>query len=182
MRPVVYHIDDRDLLTDVNPAWVDFARENDGAAVMPERVIGRALWDFISDGTVREIYRRLLKKVRGGEHVQFDYRCDSPGQRREFAMAVAPLDTGAVEFVSTARHVTARHPVSLLSAAPPSAGDPFIRICSWCHAARTDASPWLPLEVALIELRLLDLEPPPRVSHGICEPCAERMFGKVGRT
>src|SRR5450631_2450126 len=89
MEPVSYQIDGHDDIISVNSAWKAFARSN-GAPHLAEQVVGRSLWEFVSDGTTRQVYRDLLVRVRGGRTVTFSYRCDSPSLRRYMRMTMTP--------------------------------------------------------------------------------------------
>lgn len=179
MNPVIYRIDEQDRLLDVNQEWITFAEANVAFYANPAAFLGRALWDFVTDPTVWEIYRLVLNNVRSGRTITFDYRCDSPGQRREFEMTVNPYTAARVEFVSTPRNITERTPVRLFDVTAPRSDESFIRMCGWCHAIGTDTATWMPLETALVALRLLDFGTVPQITHGICEPCAERMFAVI---
>ena len=93
-----------------NPTWTTFALENEGKAVLPERVIGRPLWSFVADATTRQLYRAMVKKARAGERLAFPFRCDSPSRRRFMEMHDRGGEDGEVEFAAR-----------LLRLGPPSA-------------------------------------------------------------
>jgi PAS domain-containing protein len=175
--PIVYLIDAEDRIVRVNPAWDEFARANDSPALLGRHMLGRALWDFIADRTIREIYRRLLLRVRDGRPMRYRYRCDSPRHRRVFEMQLKAMPDGGVEFTSTLETEEARPAViSLLDANAPRSTE-LVRMCSWCHGVRWAGESWVPLEAAVERLHLREVHAMPSLTHGICEPCAKKTFG-----
>ena len=167
---LVYRIDAIDRITHVNAAWSDFARANQGEAVMPAQVLGSSLLASVDDQTVRELYTAMIKRARAGTPVRFKYRCDAPDRRRTFEMNIHQLAGGEVEFVSTLRHEEARAPVGLLQTGRPR-DNRLLRVCSWCQQVALPDYSWVPVEVAVDKLGLLVAETFPRLTHGICEPC-----------
>ncbi|MEY3898612.1 MAG: hypothetical protein RLZZ214_4134 [Verrucomicrobiota bacterium] len=169
-QEVVYHIDGSDRLCEVSPAWTRFALSNDGAAVMPERVLGRSLWDFITDANVRELYRQIVQRVRSGYPARFDYRCDAPEWRRKFRMTIRLTAGGTVEFLSQLHWKERRPRVDMLDVKMPRS-DQWLRVCSWCQNVVLPDGSWGPVEEAVVQLSLLTQEAYPRLTHGICPPC-----------
>jgi hypothetical protein len=53
----------------------------------------------------------------------------------------------------------------------------LLRVCSWCQQVALPDSTWVPVEVAVQRLGLLEAETFPGLTHGICEPCRE-TWGK----
>src|SRR5579871_6228560 len=98
-EPIVYRIDADDTIVFVNESWVRYAERN-GAPALARGAVDRSLWDFIEGTEVAMLWRELVDRARDGHVLTFPYRCDSPGQRRELVMAVAPLESRGVEFVS----------------------------------------------------------------------------------
>lgn len=175
---LVYHIDDKDRLCELSAAWTQFALANDGAAVMPERVLGRPLWDFIGDDHVCELYRRMVKRARAGYPAQFDYRCDAPEWRRRFRMTIRAGEDGAVVFLSQLRWQEQRPQVDMLDANMPRSGN-WVRVCGWCQNVALPDGSWVPVEAAVAQLDLLAEEALPRLTHGICPPCHSGMMAQL---
>lgn len=50
----------------------------------------------------------------------------------------------------------------------------FVIICSWCKLVEVESG-WLEVEEAIDKLGLFDEPVLPRISHGCCSPCFERM-------
>ncbi len=94
--PVCYALDASDLIVSVNDAWQTFAVANNGAHLLRDRIIGRPIWDFISDDATRLVYDILFRQVRDGGRSQFDYRGDSPDRRRQMHLTISPGRLGHV--------------------------------------------------------------------------------------
>jgi len=180
-EPIIYRIDSADRITYVSESWDGFALANNGAGVTAESVLGRSLWDFLSDMTTCELYRQVLARIRTGRAMTYRFRCDSPGHRRLLEMEIHLLDdAGAVQFQTSTLAETPR-------AFPPTdQGDgshgveegAMIRVCGWC--SRFDAEgEWMELEDALPRLRLLEYPDTRMLTHGICDACLEWMTGAL---
>ena len=159
----------------MNDAWSEFAGANHGEQVMPARIMGQDLLMSLADGTVRELYATMIRHVRTGKTVRFDYRCDAPDRRRTFAMEIRLKPDGEVEFVSTLLHETPRAPVILLKPGVPRDKERFIRLCSWCQSVALPDGRWLPVEEAVAELHLLEAAVLPLITHSMCPACHDRM-------
>jgi hypothetical protein len=172
--PIIYRIDAQDFLCSVSDSWSEFARANFGQDVLPDKVIGVHLWDFIADGTSRELYRRLVARARRGDVVRFSYRCDAPAERRNFTLTISPAPDGGVEFRSEMTGREARPPVFWLS---PDAqrSKTFLTLCSWCARVRMPDGSWAEIERAMEQHPLFKGPLAPRLTHGICEHCLAKM-------
>jgi hypothetical protein len=173
--PLIYRIDAANRIVWVNAAWSEFACANHGESVMPTQILGQDLLASFADGTVRELYASMIRHVRSGKAVRFDYRCDAPDRRRTFTMEIRPRTDGEVEFVSALRHETARAPVVLLQPGVPRDKERFIRLCSWCQSVAMPEGHWLAVEEAVAALRLLEEAVLPRITHGMCPACYDRI-------
>lgn len=142
---------------------------------MPAQILGHDLLASFADGTVRELYASMIRHVRSGKAVRFDYRCDAPDRRRTFTMEIRPRADGEVEFVSALRQETARAPVVLLQPGVPRDKERFIRLCSWCQSVAMPEGHWLAVEEAVAALRLLEEAVLPRITHGMCPACYDRI-------
>ncbi len=178
---IVYQIDRNDRLCEVGGSWTRFAQANNGDSVMPERVLGRSLWDFISDNHVRELYRQILRRARAGHPARFDYRCDAPESRRLFRMTIRTVAGGNVEFMSRLLWQEARPRVDLLDHEMPASG-PWVRVCSWCQKVSLPDGAWVPVEEAAEKLGFLGEEHTPRLTHGICPSCHSAMLEQLDST
>lgn len=101
---VIYRIDAEDRITEVSDEWERFAEEN-GGNPDPGAVLGRNLWDFITDEGNRSIYRCMVNAVR--QHavpLQIPFRCDSPTVERHMTMTIAPGSLSEVVFISALQY------------------------------------------------------------------------------
>lgn len=176
-QELLYYIDAMDRLCAVSGDWVAFAQANDGNAVMPERVLGRSLWDFIEDPNIRELYRQMIQRVRSGFLAQFDYRCDAPEWRRQFRMTIRTAADGTVEFLSQLLWKEQRPRVDLLDVTIMRS-EQWVRVCSWCQNVALPNGKWVSVEEAVEELRLLTEEALPKLTHGMCPPCHTGMIAQ----
>lgn len=164
-----YRINDRDEFTWVGENWAGFALSNRAPELAPELVLGRPLWQFVTDWTTEHLYRQLLVVVRAGRPVSFPFRCDAPEERRFMEMSIRPEAGGGLLFETRALSLEARPAVALLERAGPRADGPLLRSCGWCKRVDVGGA-WAEVEEAVRRLRLFEQEPPP-VTHGMCEDC-----------
>ena len=178
---IAYGVDARDVLTFVNAAWDDFALGNGGETILSSQVLRRPLWDFVADETTRLLYASLLKQVRRGHAVQFDFRCDAPDCERLLRMDVTPGANQSVGFSTrTLWTRTAKRPMAI-ERARDDAESELLRSCAWCARIRVGAE-WVSLEQALERLRLFERSVVPGISHGICDACLREMEARIDAT
>jgi hypothetical protein len=175
-REFVYRIDGAGRIRFVDDAWLAFAAEN-GWQTSAAEVLGSPLMSHISDAETRHIYRLLFERVRSqGREVRFDYRCDSADCRRFMEMRIRrDPSRDLVELRSRVVRLERRDPVPLL--APRFRGPGLLTVCSWCKSVDAKGV-WLEVEEAVERLGLFAPEALPRISHGICPACSERMSGR----
>jgi len=172
---IVYTVDDADRISSVNAAWSDFARRNDGGALLQPTVIGQRLFDSISDATSREVYRAILKRVRrGAEAVRFNVRCDAPGRRRLLEMNIASAGHGAVTFSASPLAEEDRATMALLDPNAPRS-DSIVTVCGWCMRLRLTNGTWVELEEGVDTLAFFEANSVPQLSHGMCPSCFDAM-------
>jgi hypothetical protein len=174
---VLYAVNSRDELTWVGGQWERFALENGGAALLPEHVLGRPLWDFVSDATTRQLYREALARVRAGRAIRLPLRCDAPGLRRWLELTISPDEGGRVLFESRTLREEAREPVAVLGASGPRLEE-LLRCCSWCKRVEAGGE-WLEVEEAVARLNLFEHAALPMLTHGMCEPCHDAFLAKI---
>lgn len=172
-----YRVNERDEVVYVNDAWGPFAAANGVERLVGAGVLGRPLWEFISDPTTRGLYRDILARVRGGVPVRFPFRCDSPDRRRQMAMEVAAGPGGTVEFRSRVLAEELRPPQPLLACDRPHSGQ-FVRVCGWCKKVDVGGR-WEEVEEAVSQLGLFEHHLLPQLTHGICEGCYARMMDAI---
>lgn len=179
-RTFIHTVGTTGVIVAVNQEWLEFAKENDAPELVREAVVGRPLWDFMTDRETRHISRLLFEKaLRSGESITIPYRCDSPGIKRFLEMEIVPMKDGTVEFRSSYLKFEPRTPVSLLDRGASRGGE-FITICSWCRRVRL-ANEWVELDEAVRRLDLFSSASLPQLSHGICQDCNRLVHEKTGR-
>ena len=159
----VLQVDGGGLIRHVNEAWLRFGRENQ---LGDRPLLGRGLFEFITDLPTQQLYQSLLEHVRrSGRPVRFAFRCDSPSLRRFMEMQMSLLPKDGVEFRSRLLRTEARKPVSLLDPTVPRSPQ-LIRMCAWCK--QVAVPDWVEVECALARTGWFEHATLPQVSHGIC--------------
>ncbi len=175
LRETSYRIDAEDGITAVNEGWLEFARQNGGALLMPPEIIGTVLWDWIADAQTRHVYRTLLQRVRAsGSVVRFPFRCDSPTERRLLQMEIVPESEGAVMFRTHVVSSQARRALELLDIMTVRS-ESLLKICGWCMRVQANDS-WVEIEDAISVLHLFEAPRFPTLSHGMCPSCYDVMI------
>jgi hypothetical protein len=172
MEPLSYQIDGHDDITSVGDSWAAFAVSN-GAPHLAAHVVGRSLWEFVSDATTRRVYRDLLVRVRGGRTVTFSYRCDSPSLRRFMQMTMTPRAHKGVGFDSLTLRTESRVP-PLLAATPIGQSGTLLTACGWCNRMAV-GDDWVEVESAVERLGLFGSSRLPAITHGMCPRCFARI-------
>lgn len=171
---LLYQVNDRDEIVFVNESWSEFAKANGGEGLIALRVLGQPLWSFITDATTRQLYDDVLKRVRTGLQVQFQFRCDSPSWRRLLEMTVLQAPGGVIEFHTRTIRVEHREYQALLE--PDRVhSDEFLPMCAWCKKVDIGGA-WAEVEEAVTRLRLFERPLLPQLTHGICQGCYTEMM------
>jgi len=171
---VRYRINERDEITFVDGAWDRFAEANDGAELVGSEVLGRVLWDFISDPVTRQLYQQIVARIRQGHQMQFNLRCDSPACKRHLEMMIHATGTDIIEFTTQSLEVEDRPPMALLARGTPRSSE-LVRMCAWCNRIDLGSDAWAEVEVAVERLKLFEVERMPQLTHGICAACFATM-------
>lgn len=177
---IIYQIDGLDRISAVDDAWDKFAVSNGAPELSASNIISRSLWEFISDDMTRHIYKEMLVVVRSGKSVSFDFRCDSADCRRFLKMNVSRAVNAGVQFESSTAHTELR-PAQEIFRKSLKFSDDLVLTCSWCNKFKTGEHAWHEVEQAIDKLHLFDLDPAPRLSHGICDRCREEMRANLHR-
>jgi len=176
---VEYLIDADDVVTGVSEGYAEFARAN-GAPELVEPSSDRTLWSAFDGDEIRELWQLVVQRVRT-EHTeaQVPFRCDAAHARRWFEMTVSPAEHGCVRFRSVQMFEEEREPIALLDhEVTRDAAAPAIALCSWCGRGERDGE-WLEIDDLVQAGRLLELDAPPPVSFGICNPCRREMSAEL---
>jgi hypothetical protein len=171
---LLYRLNDRDEIVFVNESWSEFAKANGGEGLIALRVLGQQLWSFITDATTRQLYYDVLKRVRAGRQIQFQFRCDSPSRRRLLEMTVLQAAGGVIEFHTRMIREEHREYQALLE--PDRAhSDEFLPVCAWCKKVDIGGT-WAEVEEAVTHLGLFERPLLPQLTHGICQVCYTEMM------
>ncbi|HOK08560.1 MAG TPA: hypothetical protein PLT82_01420 [Candidatus Hydrogenedens sp.] len=173
MEDIVYKIDENNRITFVNEAWDVFARENNGDEIVSKRIIGRNLFDFISDITVKQIYLDLMEQARNNKKIKIDFRCDSPTYKRYLTMSIQCNEPNTITFIT---HLIRKEPQNYKSILDSKVlrVRKVIRMCSWCKKVEFD-SQWLELDEVINKAKIFDSEKAPMITHTICDNCLKSL-------
>jgi hypothetical protein len=166
---VRYEVDSSDALVTVNEAWSTFAVANGAPHLIAGCVIGRSLWDFITDDRTRRVYRSLLEGVRQGARRQFLFRGDSPQRRRFMQMTLSASIGGHVVFESVTLGVQRCAPVAVPALDPTTTP---LRMCDWCR--RVDGPHGCREYDGILPMAQAGRSS--RVTYAMCPPCYTRVL------
>jgi len=175
---IVYRLNSKDEFIYLNEAWSNFAIANNASGLLPARVLGRPLWDFITDQTTSQLYREMLDQVHTGRFMKFNFRCDALERRRYMELAISALDDGNVQFESTTVREEQRPRQDLLDSFATRAAD-LLRICGWCKRVDVGKGKWGEIEEAVAALRLFERQALPMITHGMCEGCFKTISEEI---
>jgi len=176
---ILYRIDERDRIAYVNAQWDQAAAASGAESVRGDTIVGKDLWRCITDSQVRSLYAQMIKHAREGRPMEFNYRCDTPDARRTYVMKIRQTVGREIEFSSQLLRYEPRATVNLLQASQPRSEDQFVLVCSWCELVALPSGEWVAVEQAVSELKLMEGDTMPQLTHGICEACAKEMLAKV---
>lgn len=173
-----YSVGNDDVIEWVSEGWTQFAAHNDAPELSADAVIGKSIWQFISDIETRELYRLLLARVRTTcVPVEFEFRCDSPNVKRFMSMVVTS-DQQRVFFATELVRLKPTTENALLRRTMRVDHD-LVKICSWCKKLLISDDHWEETEVALGILGPFSQDTMPMISHGICEACRAEFLKKL---
>ena len=173
-RTFVYNIDASNRVVSVTPEWESFAQENQASQLTPEAVCGEPLFRFVCDKETRHLYEMIIERVRRDRRtIVVPFRCDGPSVRRFMELTVSLSSDGNVQFEGRIVSEEDRETVSLLAPAVRRNTE-FVVVCSWCKRVKTSGE-WLEVEEAVRQLSLFHADDLPRISHGMCVDCLERV-------
>lgn len=169
--PVVYLLDAADRLYYVNRTWDWFAANNHGEHLHTEAILGRSLWDLMTEPDACAWYGTLFAHVRAGNPVVLNIRCDSADWRRLLQLQMFAEDQGFVSCVSGVVEVMRRPYVRLLDRTLPRASG-TVRLCSWCGRIEARLGSWREIEDAIAQLGTMSADPLPQIEYTTCPECA----------
>ena len=175
-REFVHRIDPDGRIGFINDAWLAFAAEN-GWHTSAVQVLGSDLMAYIVDPETRHLYNLLINRAREeGREASFNYRCDSPDCRRFMHMRIDYIrELNQVEFRSRVLRLERRDPADLINPSYAARSGEILTMCGWCKAVWVDHA-WIEVEQAVELLGVLTEQVLPRISHGICPGCRDRII------
>jgi hypothetical protein len=177
-REFEWTIDADNRFVSVNDNWLAFAEENDPYFADPRVVLGRSLWEFVTDIRTRRIYDLLIDRVRSLQHpVNVPFRCDSPDCRRFMEVTLTTDGDGGIRFVSRVLRLEPRPAVELLGASHLTSSR-FLTLCSWCKRIRLPDDDFVEVEQAIERLDLFGEPVLPNLTHGCCPDCFDSLIGR----
>lgn len=174
---ILYQINHQEQLIFVSDRWSKFALANDGPELIGEKILNRSLWDFITDSTTQELYRKIIQKVRKGHVVNLNLRCDSPGFRRLLSMTITLQGYNNVQFETHIIWMEKRNRQNIFQK-DIQRSDDILVVCSWCNKINVGDEIWQEIEEAVSTLDLFECEYLPRISHGMCPSCYQAISEK----
>lgn len=173
-----YEVNTRDEITSVNEVWDLFALANDSPGLVTEKILHRPLWQFITDQTVRHIYKQIFKQVRDGSEMSFVLRCDAPAVLRRITLIFSPKNDGSITINSQIILEEERSPLPLLDPKSMRSAT-LVRMCSWCQRINVGNGDWENIEKAVEQLQLFNAPEMPTISHGICATCYDETMAAL---
>ena len=170
-----YRLDAADVIEFVDRWWLAFARENNAGELIEPAVVGRKLWDFISDDPTEELYRELHDRVRTlGRPIEVPFRCDSPTLQRFMQLTISKLDEGRLMYESTLIQTKIQHRLSALDPNKEKS-EAVLTMCSFCKRALMEPSGWLELENISLKLRMYEQQKVPALLYTVCPDCSDQF-------
>jgi hypothetical protein len=169
--PVVYHLDAVDRLCYVNRSWDWVAENNDVSHLRAEHVLGKSLWELMTEVDVCAWYGALFAHARAGNSLVLTIRCDSSDRRRLLHIHLFSGGEGLVSCVCGVVATMRRSSVRLLDRTLPR-GDDTVRLCSWCGRVEVRLGSWREVEDVITELGLTPADPLPQIGYTTCPDCA----------
>ena len=175
-----YQVNVRDTITSIGGAWSEFARKNEGDALLNQPPLGHSIWDFIEGNSTKYIYAILMKQVRDtGESIQFPFRGDSAAMVRYMGMKISLGEASSLWFETSISKEMPKEMDRALYGRPQQL-IPLVHMCAWCNLVQVK-NEWLSLEAAIWVLGLFDTSETPPITHGICPTCAQLLEQSVQR-
>jgi len=174
-----YAVDGGDQLIFLGDQWLEFAFENGAPELTPEAILGRPIWQFISDAETRSLYSVMFAQVRAtSQCITVPFRCDSPRRRRFLEMRLSPGGGGVIRLATRQLGQEEREREVALVAGLPGRGE-LVTSCSWCKRVKLSDDTWVDVEAAAGRLGLFTRAPLLQLTHGICPSCYRELHRQL---
>lgn len=170
---VAYGLTEELRVAYVNQAWASFAAANGASTFARQWPLGRSIVEAWPT-PLRDYYLERFETCRSSQTPwSHEYECSSPTGFRLFHQTVYPLVEGGFFVVHALRE---EHRLDAPDHAPTRArfedGHGIITMCSHCRRVRDVEGRWRRVSAWVRAM-------PPRVSHGLCQPCFGFYFGDL---
>lgn len=167
------------IILSVGGRWDAFAKENDAVELADGGVIGTSIWQWVTGEETKHLLSSIFRHVRSTQaSATIPYRCDAPDVRRYLSFQALPEEDGRIRLVHRILREEPRLARETVLERRKERSEALLTMCSWCCKIKT-ASSWTELQDAVAQLSLLSTERPPRITHGICVSCEERVFRQL---
>ena len=164
---IVFWIDDKDRIVEVNEAWNRFALANGGQGCIDRLVVGRNLRTFIRGDATRMLLDTLVLQARSwNKQIDRLYRCDSAEVKRHMNMRIEP-DGKRLRFTHQVVSTELMSPAVRFTYDPSSSSINKIMRCSMCNRVQVGRG-WMEADSACTggEIRT-----PQLVIYTVCSSC-----------
>jgi hypothetical protein len=165
----------------VDARWSEFANANHAPELVPPPgPLGQSALSCVADSTSALLYERLFRRVLETRMtIALPFRCDAPARRRYLDLIIEPRTPAGLRIETTLKRTEERPAMALLDRNTPHGSD-LLQMCGWCKSVNV-ADRWCEVEDAVAEMRLFERDLLPRVTHGICPRCYERVCREIDR-
>jgi hypothetical protein len=168
---VSYRLDDQDRIVEVNSNWDRIARENDGEAVVADRILGTKLYAHVTDEPSRMYVWTMLDSVRKLHRPSVKlYRCDSPDLKRHMQMTILPESGGGL-LVQHRLIRTEKAPLRIRYICQPGARPSLVLRCTMCVKLKIEGA-WITSDATILA-GIGQRDGSVRVAYSICEDCRD---------
>ncbi len=178
-----YSVDKDDRIASVDEWWLAFARENGAAQLDRASILGRQLWEFISDQPTRSLYQEIHSHVRAtGNAIDVPFRCDSPMLQRFMQLRITRHTGQQLLYESRLIRVVPQKRLAVLDPKRDRA-ESFLTICSMCKRSLIEPDGWLDLQSISLQLRMFDQQKVPQLRYTLCPQCSQvpaESTGSIG--
>jgi hypothetical protein len=170
-----YYLDEADVVVCVDHWWLAFAKENNAAGLNESSVIGKVVWEFISDEPTRTLYKEIHDHVRSsGNPITVPFRCDSPTLKRYMQLSICKHVDGQLLYESALIRALPQRRLAVLGSTQKRS-NAFLTMCSFCKRSLIEPSGWLEMENISLKLRMYDKQTVPELRYTVCPECANQL-------
>ncbi|MBN1595629.1 hypothetical protein JW933_06865 [candidate division FCPU426 bacterium] len=175
---IIYWIDADYCLQGYNQAWLEFARQNNGACVLEKFPLGTSIMAAFADKPRHYYWQAYHQTLYSHKRFEYDYECPSAEQFRLYHQTVVPLKKNAGLMICN--HLVKNGPILLAAHKIEKCyflPNGCIVQCGHCrkvqNLARLNKWDWVPALVA---------KPQPDITYAICPRCLGMYHSGFMRT